>query len=299
MNLSHLRYIAEVAQTGSITKAAQNLYMGQPNLSKAIREMEKSMGTAIFKRTSKGVELTEKGREIVERARVLLNAAEDFERDFCNKKDRAEKITVGICGSEYCIGILEEMAGKWAGENVFLEYFRCDVIELVNQVKDGRISFGIYRAASNRNEFFPERLGVKGQILAEGDMLAAINRESTLCKKEKISYSDMAGMVQVKVSGESVPTEKIFIGVSDAAGGERVIEKNPKCFMFVSSLDILRRTSESDKIVYKENELSTPENASPLLLKDSLIYAEGKSFSNREKELIKCLKTERCSVNQS
>lgn len=294
MNLSHLRYIAEVAKTGSITKAAQNLYMGQPNLSKAIREMEKSMGTAIFKRTSKGVEPTERGREIVERARALLRAAEDFENDFCNKKNRTEKISVGVCGSEYCIDIFEDMAAKWAEENVFLEYFRCDALELVNRVKDGSISFGINRFASNRDEIFPERLGVKGQVLAEGEMLVAINRESPLSEKEKLSYSDMAGMIQITVSGEGVPSNKMFIGVSDAASGERVIEKNPKCFMYVSSLDILRRTSKSDKIVYKKDPLSTPENAPPLLLKDILFYAEGKSFSNREKELI-----ERCSFNQS
>lgn len=52
MNLTHLRYIVEVARTGSITKAAQNLYMGQPNLSKSIKDLEKSVGTAIFMRLS-------------------------------------------------------------------------------------------------------------------------------------------------------------------------------------------------------------------------------------------------------
>lgn len=290
MNLSHLRYIAEVAKTGSITKAAQNLYMGQPNLSKAIREMEKSMGTAIFKRTSKGVEPTEKGREIVERARALLKSAEDFERDFCNKKDRTEKITVGVCGSEYCIGILEDMAAKWAGENVYFEYFRCDLAELVNHVKNGEISFGINRAVTDRDEAFFERLGVKGQILAEGKLLAAVNRESPLCGKEKISfYSDLAGMVRVSVIGEGVPKDKMSIGVSDHASGERIVEKNPKCYMLVSSLDITGCDLESDKIVYKENRLLTAQDAPSMCFKDILIYAEGKSFSVREKEIIeKC-----------
>ncbi|MDE6726271.1 MAG: hypothetical protein K2J79_11790, partial [Ruminiclostridium sp.] len=249
-----------------------------------------SMGTAIFKRTSKGVEPTEKGKEIVERARALLKSAEDFERDFCNKKGRAEKITVGICGSEYCIGILEDMAAKWAGENVSFEYFRCDLVELVNRVKEGEISFGINRAVFDRNEVYSERLGVKAQILAEGKLMAAVNRESPICEKEKISYySDLAGMVQVGVSGSGVPKDKIFIGVSDHASGERIIEKNPKCYMLVSSLDISRSSSISDKIVYKENRLLTAQDAPPMHFNDVLIYAEGKSFSEREKEIIeKC-----------
>lgn len=287
MNLSHLRYIAEVAKTGSITKAAQNLYMGQPNLSKAIREMEKSMGTVIFKRTSKGVEPTEKGREIVERACALLRAAEDFENDFCRKNDRTEKISIGICGSEYCIGIFEDMAAKWAGENVSFEYFRCDVEGIVNQVKEGRISFGILRGMSGRDEIFPDRLGLKGQTLAEGKMLLAVGSGSSLFEKDKISFSDMTDMVQVVVSGEGMPQNKIIIGVSDAASGERVIERSSNCFMLVSSLDVSRHTSKSHKIAYKEME-------PPLFLKDILIYTEGKRFSDREKEII-----ERCSFNQS
>ena len=290
MNLSHLRYIAEVAKTGSITKAAQNLYMGQPNLSKAIREMEKSMGTAIFRRTSKGVEPTEKGKEIVERARALLKSADDFERDFCNKKDRTEIITVGVCGSEYCISVLEDMAAKWAGENVSFEYFRCDILELVNRVKDGRLSFGINRSLTNRDEVFYENLGVKGQILAEGEMLTAVNPRCSLCEKEKISfYTDLDGMCEVTVSGQGMPRAKTYIEVSDLVSAKRIVEKNPKCYTLVSSLDVLGSASVSDKIVYKENMQVTGQDSPLLHFKEVLVYAEGKSFSVREKEII-----ERC-----
>ena len=44
MNLLHLKYAVEIEKTGSITKAANNLFMGQPNLSKAIKELEYSAG---------------------------------------------------------------------------------------------------------------------------------------------------------------------------------------------------------------------------------------------------------------
>ena len=53
MNLSHLRYALEVERTGSINKAAQNLFMGQPNLSKAIKDLESEVGITIFKRNAK------------------------------------------------------------------------------------------------------------------------------------------------------------------------------------------------------------------------------------------------------
>ncbi|HOA80402.1 MAG TPA: LysR family transcriptional regulator, partial [Defluviitaleaceae bacterium] len=55
MNLLHLRYALEVEKTRSISKAAENLLMSQPNLSRAIKELEESLGITIFKRTSKGI----------------------------------------------------------------------------------------------------------------------------------------------------------------------------------------------------------------------------------------------------
>ena len=61
MNTLHLKYAVEVERTGSITQAAENLYMGQPNLSKAIMELEETLGFMIFERTSKGVIPTQKG----------------------------------------------------------------------------------------------------------------------------------------------------------------------------------------------------------------------------------------------
>ena len=63
MNIAHLRYAVEIAKTGSITQAADNLYMGQPNMSKAVKELESTLGIVIFKRTPRGVVPTQKGKE--------------------------------------------------------------------------------------------------------------------------------------------------------------------------------------------------------------------------------------------
>ena len=60
MNLLHLKYVIEVAKAGSISKAANNLYMNQPHLSKTIKDLEENMQIIIFERTSKGVVPTKK-----------------------------------------------------------------------------------------------------------------------------------------------------------------------------------------------------------------------------------------------
>ena len=54
ISLLQMKYVMEINKAGSISQAAKNLYMNQPNLSKAIRELEESIGITIFVRTPKG-----------------------------------------------------------------------------------------------------------------------------------------------------------------------------------------------------------------------------------------------------
>ena len=60
MNLIYMKYALEVAECGSINKAAEKLYIGQPNLSRAIKELEASLGVSIFERSPQGMKLTDR-----------------------------------------------------------------------------------------------------------------------------------------------------------------------------------------------------------------------------------------------
>ena len=58
MNLLHMKYAVEIAKTNSLNKAAETLYVGQSALSRAIKELESSLGVTLFERSSKGMTLT-------------------------------------------------------------------------------------------------------------------------------------------------------------------------------------------------------------------------------------------------
>ena len=77
MNLVHLKYAVEVAETGSINKASEKLYVSQPNLSRAIKELEASLGVTIFDRSAKGMVLTPDGEVFVRYARSILRHREE------------------------------------------------------------------------------------------------------------------------------------------------------------------------------------------------------------------------------
>ena len=58
MTLQQLKYVTIVAETGTITEAANRLYISQPSLTSAIHELEKEMNIVIFNRTNKGINIT-------------------------------------------------------------------------------------------------------------------------------------------------------------------------------------------------------------------------------------------------
>lgn len=80
LNTQQLMYLVEIQRTRSISQAAANLYMGQPNLSRILRDAEKSLGFAIFERTRKGVRPTERGLLLLQHAQNILREADFIER---------------------------------------------------------------------------------------------------------------------------------------------------------------------------------------------------------------------------
>lgn len=76
MELRHLRYFVAVAEEGNLTAAAERrLYTAQPSLSRQLRDLEEEVGTELFKRSARGVQLTPAGRAFLDHARLALGQA--------------------------------------------------------------------------------------------------------------------------------------------------------------------------------------------------------------------------------
>ena len=75
MTLQQLRYVVAVAETGTITETADKLFLSQPSLTNAIRELEKEIKIQIFHRTKKGIILSKEGEDFLGYARQVLEQA--------------------------------------------------------------------------------------------------------------------------------------------------------------------------------------------------------------------------------
>lgn len=97
MNLLHMKYAVTIAETKSINKAAEKLYVGQSALSRAVKELETSLGVAVFERSAKGMTLTPSGEEFIRRARSILEQVDSMENMFRGRREGAETLFPSLC----------------------------------------------------------------------------------------------------------------------------------------------------------------------------------------------------------
>ena len=104
MNTLYFKYAIEVERSRSITQAAENLFMAQPNLSKAIKELEDTLGYAIFERTPKGVIPTAQGTQFLQHARNIVQQLEQMESIADKGSDLTQRFSLSFPRVSYISG---------------------------------------------------------------------------------------------------------------------------------------------------------------------------------------------------
>lgn len=102
MELRHLRYFVAVATERHFTRAAARLGIGQPPLSMQIRQLERELGVRLFRRLSRGVELTEAGQLLLERAESIMAQVEQAKTDVLRlARGESGRLRLGFAGATY------------------------------------------------------------------------------------------------------------------------------------------------------------------------------------------------------
>lgn len=127
MTLQQFKYLVEIAKHNSISKAASALYVTQPSISKAIRELESELGIVILDRTNKGVAFTKEGTELLFYAKTLLEQLDSVTHHF--NKQKANELTKLFVSSQHYGFVIEAVAS-------LMDYFSDRKYELT--VREGR-----------------------------------------------------------------------------------------------------------------------------------------------------------------
>ena len=117
MNIQHLKYAVEIAKYGSISKASEALYVAQPNLSRAIKDLEKELGIVIFDRSAKGIVLTPDGELLVQQAKSVLRHIDEIEDMFHENRSGKSVFCISVPRASYISHAFAEFSKQLATAN--------------------------------------------------------------------------------------------------------------------------------------------------------------------------------------
>lgn len=305
MNILYLKYAVEVAKKGSINKAAEELYVAQPNLSRAIKELEKELGITIFDRNSKGMTLTPDGEQLIQYGKKILKQIDEVQNMFKEGQNKKSVFSISVPRATYISHAFAEFSKYLTQEeqcDIF--YKETNALRAINNILRADYKLGIIRYASQYDSYFKEMLESKNlvyELVAEFNFVLVMSKDSELATKEEIHFDDLKDFIEIAHADPFVPSlplaevkkeelpdnidRRIF--VFERASQFDTLSCNPKTFMWVSPCpdDVLARYG----LVQKK----CPDNQK--LYKDVLIYPKSYSLSKLDKIFI----TELCKSKRN
>lgn len=210
MNLLHLKYAIEIEKTQSINKASENLYMGQPNLSRAIKELERSMGIKIFQRTSKGMIPTPEGTEFLGYAKKILAQVDQVENMFSKNKKNTQKFSISVPRSSYISSAFVKFCEKIdQTKRAEIYYQETNNQQAIRNILENDFRMGIVRYDANYEENFKKYLEDKkleAKDIMEFNYNIIVSDKDPLATKNCVTTDDLSNYIIISHADPYVPS---------------------------------------------------------------------------------------------
>ncbi|MDY3214168.1 MAG: LysR family transcriptional regulator [Ruminococcus sp.] len=296
MNLMHLKYAVEIARTKSISKAAEVLYMGQPNLSRAIKELEESLGIVIFNRNSKGITITPEGEEFLSYAKKVVDQINEIEDIYRREGRRKQKLSVCVPRASYISFALSRFAEYIdINDPAEIYYKETNSMTAINSLLNSNCGLAIIRYQSTFDKYFNNLFSEKNleaETITEFTYVLLVSKKSKLAVKEDIELSDLSYYIEITHSDPYVPSlplndvmkaelseyvnKRIFI--FERASQFVLLENVPQTFMWVSPIP--------QPLLYKHNLVQKSCGANNKKYRDVLVRKKGCKLTQLERQFI-------------
>ena len=209
MNTLHLKYALEIEKTRSITQAAENLFMAQPNLSKTIKEFEETLGFVVFERGPKGVLPTQKGAEFLVYAKNILSQIDKIESLSKTLQKEVQQFNISIPrGSYIAAGVINfvEQLDFHKGINVNVQ--ETNSLQAITNIVEHRFNLGVIRYDITFENYFRDYLKDKDMMFEsiwEFENLVIFSKNHPLAQKENLHITDFKDYVELVHGDTTIP----------------------------------------------------------------------------------------------
>src|SRR6266481_8177370 len=237
MELRHLRYFVAIAEALSFTKAAENLHLAQPSLTRQIKDLEAEIGVWLFDRSGKRISLTPEGESfLLDARRLLAECAQSVLAVQRLSRGEASQFNIGYVANLYhdlLPATLE--AFRKACPHTALNLFDMTPAEQYQALQERKIDLGFvcFRARSNGSD-------LRSASVGQDIMMVAVAEVNPLAKKAKIDLKDLEPMFFVGMSQKAYPgSNEWLIDVCREAGfSPRILQdadREPAVISFVAA----------------------------------------------------------------
>lgn len=296
MKIEHLKYALEVERTGLISRAAENLFLNQPHLSKAIRELEESVGITIFNRTPKGVVPTKDGAEFLVYARNIVSQVDEVENMYKHRDADVHKFDVSVPMACYVSqAFIEFVSELTESKSIDISYHETNSLMAINSVVNNDNNIAIIRYQTIYEKYFLQFLeenNLDVESLWEFEYQLIMSVQNPLAMEKQIEYSDLDEYIEITHGYLTIPS-------IPAAKARELMQQNKEkkeiaVFERESQFELLRNIHTT--YMWTSPTPSNILNTMPLVekkcnvennkYKDVLIYRKGYKLNRQEKMFV-------------
>lgn len=194
MTLKQLRYVIKVAETGNITEAAKKLFIAQPSLTAAIRELENEYNITIFTRSKKGIEITTEGDEFLGYARQVLEQADLIEEKYTGIRHNKQRFCVSAQHYSFVVEAFVELLKEFGKDKYEFHIRETQTYDIIEDVACLRSEIGILYRNDFNETVIDKSLrdnGLEFHPLFKANPHVFVGKNSPLGRKDFLTLDDL------------------------------------------------------------------------------------------------------------
>ena len=196
----HLRYALAIEETGSVTRAAEKLFVAQPNISRAIKELENSVGLALFRRTPLGMVATEEGKPFLNRARHIVKEIDGLKSTYESGKNTHGYFSVCSHGARAYATAFSKFVAAQVEDAFSYSFLETGSADVILQVAQGVCSLGLIRFHLEEEAAVQQYVsshGLEMRPLFTAPLFYTISEKCPLSKVAAISQKDAQRLTEI------------------------------------------------------------------------------------------------------
>lgn len=282
LNTQQLHCLVEIERTRSVSQAASNLYMSQPNLSRILRDTEDSIGFPIFERTRKGVRPTEKGATLLRHARNILREA-DFIEGLGPSGASPNRFRVCLPRSyHHTQRVARFLQSLGTGEKLDAMVRECHPRQALELLDSGGAEVAVIRFCVEYQDYFSEQMEQRSMTmkpLGQTQYEVVVSLRSPLATRPSISREALSHYTEIRHRDVFYPLNRpqekgSFLYTVDRLAQIQLLHGLPNTYMWSEPLE------EAEKKAFALTQVPCDEGGA--LYQDALVYKPRCAMSETE-----------------